>query len=59
MQEAEAAASKQRAAHARSLEALRESLASKAADVSARIERGSKRAGKMPELAQVLLPFLD
>lgn len=58
-QEAEEQAGKQRAAHARALEGLREGLARRAAEVAARIERSSRKAGKMPELAQVLLPFLD
>ncbi|KAL4425723.1 hypothetical protein ABPG75_009739 [Micractinium tetrahymenae] len=57
--EAEEEAGKQRAAHARALEGVREGLAQRAAEVSARIERSSRKAGKMPELAQVLLPFLD
>ncbi len=57
-QEVEAAAAKQSAAAAQSLEQLREGLAAKAADVARRIERANKRAGKMPELAQMLAPFL-
>lgn len=57
-QEAEAAAGKQHAAAARSLEQLREELAAKAGEVECKIERGSKKAGKMPELAQMLAPFL-
>ena len=57
-QEAEAAATKQRATAARSLEQLREGLAAKAADVGRKIDRANKRAGKMPELAQMLAPFL-
>ncbi len=57
-QDAEAAASKQRTAAARGLEQLRDALAAKAADVGRKIERANKRAGKMPELAQMLAPFL-
>lgn len=57
-QEAEAAAAKQRAASARGLEQLRTQLASKAAEVGRRIDRNNKRSGKMPELAQMLQPFL-
>lgn len=59
VQEAEKEAGKQRAEHARTLEGLREGLAQRTAEVVARIERSSRKAGKMPELAQVLLPFLD
>ena len=59
LQEAEGAAAKQRAAAAQSVAGVREALAGKAAEVAQRIERGSKRAGKMPELAQMLMPFLD
>lgn len=57
-QEAEATASKQRTAAARGLEQLRESLAAKAVEVGRKIERANKRAGKMPELAHMLAPFL-
>lgn len=57
--EAEAAANKQRTAQARSLEGVREALAAKASDVARKIERGSRKASKMPELAQMLMPFLD
>ena len=58
LQEAEEAATKQHAQVARGLEALREGLAAKAAEVARRIDRANKRAGKMPELAQMLAPFL-
>lgn len=58
-QEAEAAAGKQRAAASASLESMRAALAARAAEVARRIERGSKKASKMPELAQMLMPFLD
>lgn len=57
--EAEAAAGKQRAAASASLESMRAALAARAAEVARRIERGSKKASKMPELAQMLMPFLD
>jgi hypothetical protein len=58
-QEVEAAAGKQRAAAATSLESTRAALVARAADVARKIERGSKKASKMPELAQMLMPFLD
>ena len=58
MQEAEAAAAKQRAAAACELERFRERLAQQAADAGRRIERAGRKAGKMPELAQMLAPFL-
>ncbi|KAI3438631.1 hypothetical protein D9Q98_001053 [Chlorella vulgaris] len=57
--EVEAAAGKQRAAAATSLESTRAALVARAADVARKIERGSKKASKMPELAQMLMPFLD
>ncbi|PRW58744.1 ASYNAPTIC 3 [Chlorella sorokiniana] len=56
--ETEAAASKQHAAAVQGLEQLRDSLATKAAEAERKIERASKKAGKMPELAQMLAPFL-
>ena len=59
LQDAEEAAAKQRAAQARALSTLRDTLAQRAAEVASHIERSSRKAGKMPELAQVLLPFLD
>lgn len=57
-QETEAAASKQHAAAVQGLEQLRDSLASQAADAERKIERANKKASKMPELAQMLAPFL-
>jgi hypothetical protein len=59
LQEAEGAAAKQRAAAAQSVAGVRHALAAKAAEVAQKIERGSKKAAKMPELAQMLMPFLD
>ncbi|KAI7844325.1 hypothetical protein COHA_002123 [Chlorella ohadii] len=56
--ETEAAASKQRTAAARGLEQLRDTLAAKAAEAERKIERANKKASKMPELAQMLAPFL-
>ena len=58
LQEAAAAAAKQHAAAVRGLEELREGLRAKAGALQAKIERGSRKAGKMPELAQMLAPFL-
>ncbi len=58
-QEAEEAGGKQRAAQAASVEALRDAMAARAGEVSHAIERNSRRASKMPELAQMLMPFLD
>jgi hypothetical protein len=58
LKEAEAAAVKQRAAAAQAAEQLRESVAARVADAAGRIERGSRRAAKMPELASMLAPFL-
>jgi hypothetical protein len=34
-------------------------MAARAADVARKVERGSRKASKMPELAQMLMPFLD
>lgn len=59
LQETEAAASKQHAAAVQGLEQLRDSLATKAAGVDRKIERANKKASKMPELAQMLAPFLS
>jgi len=57
-QETEAAASKQHAAAVQGLEQLRDTLAAKAAEAERKIERANKKASKMPELAQMLAPFL-
>lgn len=59
VQEVDAAAGKQRAAAAAELETLREAMAARAAEVGKKIERSSKKMTKLPEIAQVLQPFLS
>ena len=49
----------QRSDAAAFLHTMRGEVAARANEVARKIERGSKKAAKMPELAQMLMPFLD